>query len=166
MWSRPSRGRVLAATAAAALTAAVSWSGLQLTGVCDTHDADRARLGPLALVVGHSLLPATTPVATATVGQRVGLVVGLLRNCATTPVAIHGDRLLNQVGESHTATAIRFLVALVPPAKPGSVLPMGELARAQPLPARSLLRPRPTGQPARWCWSCARAGQRRFGWTR
>jgi hypothetical protein len=142
-WRRPSRVRVLAVTAAAALTAAMCWYGLQPTSVCDDHHADQDVLGPLAPVEGHSLLPAATPVATATVGQRVGLVVGLLRNCAASPVSIHVARLLNQVGEGHTATASRFLVASVPPAQPGSVLPTDQLSGTQPLPGQVTVQPTP-----------------------
>jgi hypothetical protein len=134
---------VVAVTAAAALTAAVSWYGLQPTSVCDDHHAEQAQLGPLAPVEGHSLLPAATPVATATVGQRVGLVVGLLRNCATSPVSLHAARLLNQVGEGHTAAATRLVVAPVPPARPGVVLPAGQLAGTQPLPGQVTVQPTP-----------------------
>jgi hypothetical protein len=89
-----------------------------------------------------------TPAATATVGQRVGLVVGLLRNCATTPVGLHAARLLNQAGEGHTATVSRFWVAPVPPAQPGIVLPAGQLAGTQPLPGQVTVQPTP-GSPTR-----------------
>jgi hypothetical protein len=147
-WRWASRVRVLAVMVAAALTAAVSWHGLQPTSVCDDHHADQDALGPLAPVEGHSLLPAATPVATATVGQRVGLVVGLLRNCATSPVSIHAARLLNQVGEGHTAPASRFLVAPVPPAQPGIILPTGQLGGTQPLPGQVTIQPTP-GRPTR-----------------
>jgi len=82
----------------------------------------------LAPVEGHSLLAATTPIATAAPGQRVGLVVGLLRNCATTPITLQATQLLNQDGEGHSATPGRFWVAPVPPAQPGIILPAGPLS--------------------------------------
>jgi len=122
-WRRPGRGGVLAVAAAAALTAVVTWYGLQPTSVCDTHDASLMRFGPLAPVEGHSLLPAAIPVATAPVGQRVGLVVGLLRNCATSPVAILGASVLAAVGDGHTVTTSRFFITPAPPAQPGTIVP-------------------------------------------
>jgi len=129
---RPGR-YATAAVAVALLTGAVTWYGLQPTSVCGDHDADQAQLGPLAPVEGHSLLAAATPIATAGPGQRVGLVVGLLRNCATAPITVQAAQLLNQDGAGHTATIGRFLVATAPPAQPGMVLPAGQLAGAQPL---------------------------------
>jgi hypothetical protein len=142
-WQRSGRTRVLAVMAVTALTGAVTWYGLQPTSVCGDHHTDQAQLGPLAPMEGHSLLLASTPTATTTVGQHVGLVVGLLRNCATTPITVDAARLLNQVGEGHTATASRFLVAAVPRAQPGIVVPAGELARSQPLPGQVTIAPTP-----------------------
>jgi hypothetical protein len=75
-------------------------------------------------------------------------VVGLLRNCATSPLSLHAARLLSQVGEGHTAAAGRFVVAAVPPAQPGIVLSAGQLARAQPLPGQVTIAPTP-GSPTR-----------------
>jgi hypothetical protein len=92
-------------------------------------------------------------------------VVGLLRNCATTPITVQAARLLNQVGESHVAAAGRFMVAPPPPAQPGIALPEGRLAGAQPLPGQVPIAPTPGSQPARWCWSCAPAGQGSSVWT-
>jgi hypothetical protein len=140
---RPGRAATAGVLAVALLTGAVTWSGLQPTSVCDDHDAGQDRLGPLAAVEGHSLLPASTPVATAAVGQRVGLVVGLLRNCATAPLTVQAARLLNQVGEGHTAVAGRFVVTPVPPAQPGSALPERQLVGAQPLPGQVTIAPTP-----------------------
>jgi hypothetical protein len=141
---RPSRSATASVVAVAVLTGAVSWIGLQPTSACDNqHDAELARLGPLAAVEGHSLLPASTPAATATVGQRVGLVVGLLRNCATAPITVEAARLLNQVGQGHTAIASRFVVAPVPPAQPGSALAQRHLAGAHPLPGQVTIAPTP-----------------------
>jgi hypothetical protein len=140
---RPGRSAAVVVLAIAALAGAVTWYGVQPTSVCEGHDAAHAELGPLVPVEGHSLLPAATPIATAAVGQRVGLVVGLLRNCATAPITVQAARLLNQVGEGHTAATGRFLVAPVPPAQPGIVLPAGELARAQPLPGQVTIAPTP-----------------------
>jgi hypothetical protein len=141
---RPGRPATAGVVAVALLAGAVTWAGLQPTSVCDDyHDADQDRLGPLAPVEGHSLLPAATPVATATVGQRVGLVVGLLRNCATTPITVQAAGLLNQVGEGHTATTGRFVVATAPPAQPGVALPAGQLAGTLPLPSQATIAPTP-----------------------
>jgi len=142
-WRWPGAVAVLAVTTAAALTAAVSWYGLQPTSVCHTHDASLERVGPLAPVQGHSLLPAATPVATATVGQRVGLVVGLLRNCATSPITIHGASVLAAVGAGHTATTSRLLIIPAPPAQPGTTVPGQQLADAQPLPGHVRVEPTP-----------------------
>jgi hypothetical protein len=140
---RLGRSATAAVLAVALLTGAVTWYGLQPTSVCSDHDADQAQLGPLAPVEGHSLLPASTPIATAPPGQRVGLVVGLLRNCATTPITVQAARLLNQDGEGHTATTGRFLIATAPPAQPGTVLPVGQLASTQPLPGGVTVQPVP-----------------------
>jgi hypothetical protein len=140
---RPGRAATAGVMAIALLTGAVTWAGLQPTSVCDDHDAGQDRLGPLVAVEGHSLLPASTPVATAAVGQRVGLVVGLLRNCATAPITVQAARLLNQVGQGHTAIAGRFVVAPVPPAQPGIALPVGQLSGAQPLPGQVAVAPTP-----------------------
>jgi hypothetical protein len=137
----------------------VTWFGVQPTSVCDDHDAALARLGPLAPVEGHSLLPAATPVATAAVGQRIGLVVGLLCNCAMSPVIVHAARLLNQVGEGYTAAASRFVVASVPPAQPGMLLPAGQLAGAQPLPRQVTIQPTLNRPTRALVWNSARAGQ-------
>lgn len=139
----PGRSAPAGVLAVALLTGAVTWSGLQPTSVCDDHDTDQAQLGPLAPVEGHSLLPASTPIATAAVGQRVGLVVGLLRNCATTPITIQAAQLLNQDGEGHTATTGRFLIASAPPAQPGVALPARQLASARPLPGHITVTPTP-----------------------
>jgi hypothetical protein len=87
---RPGQPATAGVLAVALLTGAVTWISLQPTSVCDDHHAEQARLGPLAPVEGHSLLPASTPIATAAPGQRVGLVVGLLRNCATTAITRAG----------------------------------------------------------------------------
>jgi hypothetical protein len=140
---RPGRSAAVVVLAIAALTGAVAWYGMQPTSVCDNHDAAQARLGPLVPVEGHSLLAAATPIATAVPGQRVGLVVGLLRNCATGPIIIQAARLLNQDGEGHTITAGRFWVGSVPPAQPGSILPAGQLSAGQPLPGRVAVQPTP-----------------------
>ena len=101
---RPGWSAAAVAVAIAVLTGAVAWYGVQPTSVCDNHDAAQAQLGPLAAVEGHSLLAAATPIATAEPGQRVGLVVGLLRNCATAPITVQAARVLNQDGEGHTIT--------------------------------------------------------------
>ena len=140
---RPGRPATAAVLAVALLTGAVTWYGLQATSVCGDHDSDQAQLGPLAPVEGHSLLPASTPIATAPPGQRVGLVVGLLRNCATTPITVQAAQLLNQDGEVHTATTGRFRIATAPPAQPGIVLPVGQLASTQPLPGGVTVQPAP-----------------------
>jgi hypothetical protein len=140
---RPGQPATAAVLAVALLTGAVTWSGLQPTSVCDDHDPAQTRLGPLAPVEGHSLLPASTPIATAAVAQRVGLVMGLLRNCATAPITIQAAQLLNQHGAGHTATTGRFLIATVPPAQPGIVLPAGQLASTQPLPGGVTVQPAP-----------------------
>jgi hypothetical protein len=140
---RPGRSAAVVVLAIAALAGAVTWYGVQPTSVCEGHDAAQARLGPLVPVEGHSLLPASTPIATAAVGRRVGLVVGLLRNCATASITVQAARLLNQDGEGHTAAAGRFVVAAVPPAQPGIVLSAGQLARAQPLPGQVTIAPTP-----------------------
>ena len=140
---RPGRPATAAVLAVALLTGAVTWYGLQPTSVCGDHDSDQAQLGPLAPVEGHSLLPASTPIATAPPGQRVGLVVGLLRNCATTPITVQAAQLLNQDGEVHTATTGRFRIATAPPAQPGIVLPVGQLASTQPLPGGVTVQPAP-----------------------
>jgi hypothetical protein len=140
---RPGRSATAAVLAVTLLTAAVTWYGLQPTSVCDDHDADQAQLGPLAPVEGHSLLPDSTPSATAAPGQRVGLVVGLVRNCATVPITVQAAQLLNQEGAGHTATTGRFLIATVPPAQPGVVLPAGQLASTQPLPGGVIVQPTP-----------------------
>jgi hypothetical protein len=145
---RPGRSAAVVVLAVTVLAGAVTWYGVQPTSVCEGHDAAHAQLGPLVPVEGHSLLPASTPIATAAVGQRVGLVVGLLRNCATSPLSLHASQLLSQVGEDHTAAAGRFVVAAVPPAQPGIVLSAGQLARAQPLPGQVTLAPTP-GSPTR-----------------
>jgi hypothetical protein len=130
----PGRAAAVVVLAIAALAGAMTWYGVQPTSVCDDHDPDQAQLGPLVPVEGHSLMAAATPTATAAPGQRVGLVVGLLRNCATVPITIRAAQLLNQDGEGHTATTGRFWVAPAPPAQPGIVLPAAQLASAQPLP--------------------------------
>jgi hypothetical protein len=140
---RPGRPATATVLAVALLTGAVTWYGLQPTSVCGDHDAAPAQLGPLAPVEGHSLLPASTPIATAPLGQRVGLVVGLLRNCATTPITVQAAQLLNQDGAGHTATTGRFLIATAPPAQPGTVLPVGQLASTQPLPGGVTVQPAP-----------------------
>jgi hypothetical protein len=145
---RPGRSAAVVVLAIAALAGAVTWYGVQPTSVCEGHDAAHAQLGPLVPVEGHSLLPASTPIATAAVGQRVGLVVGLLRNCATASITVQAARLLSQDGEGHTAAAGRFVVAPVPPAQPGIVIPAGQLARAQPLPGQVTIAPTP-GSPTR-----------------
>jgi hypothetical protein len=139
----PGRSATAAVLAVALLTGAVTWYGLEPTSVCDDHDAAQAQLGPLAPVEGHSLLPASTPIATAGPGQRVGLVVGLLRNCATTPITLQATQLLNQDGAGHTATTGRFLIATAPPAQPGIVLRAGQLASAQPLTGGVTVQPTP-----------------------
>jgi hypothetical protein len=131
------------AVAIAVLTGAVAWYGVQPTSVCDNHDAAQAQLGPLAPVEGHSLLAAATPIATADPRQRVGLVVGLLRNCATAPITVQAARVLNQDGEGHTITTGRFWVISAPPAQPGIVLPAGQLSGGQPLPGRVTVQPTP-----------------------
>jgi hypothetical protein len=144
---RPGWSATAGVLAVALLTGAVTWYGMQPTSVCDDHDAAQAQLGPLAPVEGHSLLPAATPIAPAAVAQHVGLVVGLLRNCATASITLQAAWLLNQDGEGHTAATSRFVVAPVPPAQPGIVLPAGQLARAQPLPGQVTIEPtseRPT----------------------
>jgi hypothetical protein len=141
---RPGRSAPAGVLAVGLLTGAVTWAGLQPTSVCDDHDTDQAQLGPLAPVEGHSLLPASTLIATAAPGQRVGLVVGLLRNCATTPITIQAARLLNQHGGGHTASSGRFLIATVPPARPGIALPAGQLASdSAALPGRVTVAPTP-----------------------
>jgi hypothetical protein len=140
---RPGRSATAAVLAVAVLTGAATWSGLQPTSVCDAHDADQAQLGPLVPVEGHSLLAASTPTATAVPGQHLGLVVGLLRNCATGPISVQAAQLLNQDGAGHTATTGRFLIATVPPAQPGIILLGGQLASMQPLPGRVTVQPAP-----------------------
>jgi hypothetical protein len=140
---RPGRSGAAGVLAVALLAGAVTWSGLQPTSVCDDHDTDQAELGPLAPVEGHSLLPAATQIATAAVGQRLGLVVGLLRNCATAPITIQAAQLLNQHGAGHTATTGRFLIASAPPAQPGIALPAHQLASARPLPGQITVTPTP-----------------------
>jgi hypothetical protein len=139
---RPGRAATAGVLAVALLTGAVTWSGLQPTSVCDDHHADQDRLGPLAPVEGHSLLPASTPIATAGPGQHVGLVVGLLRNCATASITVHAAQLLNQEG-GHTITTGRFLIAPAPPAQPGVVLPESQLASARPLSGQATIEPTP-----------------------
>jgi hypothetical protein len=136
-------GAVAVVAMAAGLAAAVTWYGLQPTSVCDNHDDGQAPFGPLTPVEGHSLLPAATPPATAVPGQRVGLVVGLLRNCATGPITMHSARLLNVAGQSHAVVPGRFWVASIPPSRPGIVLAAGQLATAKPLPGRVRVEPTP-----------------------
>jgi hypothetical protein len=140
---RPGRSATVVVLAITGLTGAVTWYGVQPTSVCDAHDAAQAQLGPLVPVEGHSLLAAATPTATAAPGQRVGLVVGQLRNCATVPITIRAAQLLNQDGEGHTATTGRFWVAPAPPAQPGIVLPAAQLASTQPLPGGVTVPPTP-----------------------
>jgi hypothetical protein len=139
----PGRSATVVVLGIAALTGAVAWYGVQPTSVCEGHDAAHAQLGALAPVEGHSLLAAATPTAAAAPGQRVGLVVGLLRNCATVPITIRAAQLLNQDGEGHTATTGRFWVAPAPPAQPGIVLLAAQLASAQPLAGGVTVPPTP-----------------------
>jgi hypothetical protein len=151
LWPGPRAASQLGQSAPAAilvlvvalLGGAVSWYGLQPTSVCGGHDLAYAELGPLVPVEGHSLLPAATPIATAAVGQRVGLVVGLLRNCATTPITIQTAQLLNQDGEGHAASSGRFLITTVASARPGIALPAEQLANARPLPGQVTVAPTP-----------------------
>jgi hypothetical protein len=140
---RPGRSATAGVLAVALLSGVVTSYGLQPTSVCDDHDADQAQLGPLTPVEGHSLLPASTPIATAIPGQRVGLVVGLLRNCATVPITVQAAQLLNQDGAGHTATTGRFLIATAPPAQPGIARLAGQLASTQPLPGGVAVAPTP-----------------------
>jgi hypothetical protein len=56
---------------------------------------------------------------------------------------VQAARLLNQVGQGHTAIADRFVVAPVPPAQPGIALAQGQLAGAQPLPGQVAIQPTP-----------------------
>jgi hypothetical protein len=135
----PGRSATVVVLAITGLTGTVTWYGMQPTSVCDAH----AQLGPLVPVEGHSLLSAATPIATAAPGQRVGLVVGLLRNWATAPITLQAARLLNQDGEGHSTTPGRFWVAPAPPAHPGSILPAGQLSAAQPLPGQVTVQPTP-----------------------
>jgi hypothetical protein len=140
---RPGRSATAGVLAVALLAGAVTWSGLQPISVCEDHDGDQAQLGPLAPVEGHSFLPSSTPITTAAPGQRVGLVVGLLRNCATAPITIQAAQPLNQHGAGHTATTGRFLIATAPPAQPGIALAGSQLASAQPLPGEVTVPPTP-----------------------
>jgi hypothetical protein len=147
---RPGRPATAAAgmLAVALLTGAVTWYGLQPTSVCGDHDSDQAQLGPLAPVEGHSLLPASTPIATAPPGQRVGLVVGLLRNCATTPITVQAAQLLNQDGEVHTATTGR-----------ASSCPWASSPAHSHSPAASPSSPPPRRPPMRWSLNCTPAAR-------
>jgi hypothetical protein len=137
----PDRSATVVVLAIAALTGAVTCYGVQPTSLGEDHDAAHAQLGPLVPVEGHSLLAAATP--TAAPRQRVGQVVGQLRNCATLPITIRAAQLLNQDDEGHTATTGRFWVAPTPPAQPGIVLPAAQLASAQPLPGGVAVPPTP-----------------------
>jgi hypothetical protein len=122
----------------------LAWHGATVAGRWPGRSATAAVLA-VALLTGavtwYGLEP--TPIATAGPGQRVGLVVGLLRNCATTPITLQATQLLNQDGAGHTATTGRFLLATAPPAQPGIVLPVGQLASTQPLPGGVTVQPAP-----------------------
>jgi hypothetical protein len=142
-WRRSGRAGMLAVAVVAALTAVVSWYGLQPTSVCDTHHANPTPFGPLTPLEGHSLLPAATPIAAAPVGDRVGLVVGLLRNCATGPIAIYAAKVLAAAGDGHTATTGRFFITGAPPAQPGAIVAGQQLAGVQPLPGAVTVQPTP-----------------------
>jgi hypothetical protein len=152
---RPARAATAGVLAVALLTGAVTWSGLQPTSVCDDHDAGQDRLGPLAAVEGHSLLPASTPVATAAVGQRVGLVVGLLRNCATAPLPPPPSPCRPPGCSTRSARATPLSPAGLwsprcRPPSPAAPCPNVSWSAPSRCPARSPSRPRRIAPPARW----------------
>jgi hypothetical protein len=116
------------------LVASLSWLGVQGShGACVGHDVSDSLTGPLLPTDGHSILGRKTPPVQAQVGERFGLVVGLLRNCGEGPATIREAELIG----SSDQVIVGSSFWVVPPelARPGVPITLSELrGRGRPLP--------------------------------
>jgi hypothetical protein len=95
---------------------------------CGTaHGGVASLTGPLVPIDGHSILGRNTPIARAGVGERAGLVVGLLKNCGASSATVESARLLGTTDFHHAVSTGDIWV--VPPAlaQPGQLVPMTQL---------------------------------------
>ncbi|MGH2683394.1 MAG: hypothetical protein ACRDIX_09205 [Actinomycetota bacterium] len=132
---RASASTYLAIAAVALLTVSSTWVAVLPAGGCDTHDGSEPLTGPLVPIDGHSILSRGTPAAEADLGEEVGLVVGLLRDCGSSSITIRSARLIRPTNFQEAVILLSYWV--VPPdlAVPGRVIPVGELERrGSPLP--------------------------------
>jgi hypothetical protein len=126
----------------AILVGSSTWFAVVRAGGCEGHEASESLTGPLIPIDGHSLLGRRTPVAEATPGQDVGLVVGLLNNCGSSAITIRRARLTGTTNFETAAQALSFWV--VPPslAQPGRVVPADVVKRrGLPLPGEVEIEP-------------------------
>jgi hypothetical protein len=97
-------------------------------GACGSAHGGAASLtGPLVPIDGHSILSRNTPIAQAGVGERAGLLVGLLKNCGDSSATVESARLLGTTDFEHAVDTGDIWV--VPPAlaQPGRLVPMTQL---------------------------------------
>ncbi|MDP9223434.1 MAG: hypothetical protein M3P18_06185, partial [Actinomycetota bacterium] len=111
----------------------LTWAGLHLAPPCGPSHGSAWPFGPLVPIDGHSMLSRHTPIAHARQQTDVGIVVGVFRNCGSSEAVVHSARLLTATGTA--AKPVRFWVARLSKAPPGTPVPVRALARqAVPLP--------------------------------
>lgn len=110
-WNRRATGRVSAA-ALLALTAgtggAVALAEQNDRTICHHHNPS---FGPLAALVGHSILPEGRPPLEVRSGRPDLVLAGFLINCGNSPVEVTRAEPLSLVGDSAVVTSMTMLPA-------------------------------------------------------
>jgi hypothetical protein len=118
---RPGLAHFLIGIVAVMIGSATGYAVLP-SGGCDGHGGSEELTGPLVPIDGHSMLSRKTGVAESRTNDTVGLVVGLLKNCGSSPLTIRSARLISVTNYDAAARSGSFWVVGPAFARPGTAI--------------------------------------------